>query len=281
MLKRRTAALIALALGAAGVLAGVLVLGGGAAAGSPQPARAPRPKPALMARLGVPILMYHYVNDTPPDAGSDAASLTVSKAQFEAEMEHLAEYGYHPVTMQEVYAALSGGGVLPSKPVALTFDDGGTDGYTVALPILRKHGFKATFFVITGYVGNRHCMTWSQLREMCAAGMDIESHTVRHPDLRKIDASRLASELAVSRATLAKELGVDARIISYPFGRYNETVIAAAQAAGYQAAVTTSRPGLLSVPLSSYVWQRTNISRHTSLSTFARVVSGARRVAVR
>jgi peptidoglycan/xylan/chitin deacetylase (PgdA/CDA1 family) len=80
---------------------------------------------------------------------------------------------------------------------------------------------------------------------------------------------------------LAKELGTDARFLSYPYGRYNNAVIAAAQAAGYQAAVTTNPPGLLSVPLSCYVWQRTNISRHTALGAFARVVSGARRVDVR
>jgi peptidoglycan/xylan/chitin deacetylase (PgdA/CDA1 family) len=225
--------------------------------------------------------MYHYVDDTPPDAGSDAAALTVSTAQFESEMDYLAENGYHPVTLGQVYACLAGKGSLPSKPVALTFDDGGKDDYSVAFPILRKHGFSATFFVITGYVGNRVCMTWDQLRQMQAVGMEIESHTVWHPDLRKVDAARLAGEMSQARTMLAKELGTDARFLSYPYGRYNNAVIAAAQAAGYQAAVTTNPPGLLSVPLSCYVWQRTNISRHTALGAFARVVSGARRVDVR
>lgn len=281
MFKRKIMALVALALGAAGVLAGVLILGGGAAATPSHSALAPRLRPALTARLGVPVLMYHYVDYTPPDAGSDSVALTVSTAQFETEMDYLAKHGYHPVTLREVYAALSGAATLPSKPVVLTFDDGGTDGYTVALPILQRHGFRATFFVITGYMGNRHCMTWDQLRTMSAAGMDIESHTVWHPDLRKVDSTRLAAELAESRAELARELHVDARILSYPYGRYDNQVIAAAQAAGYEAAVTTTPPGLLRAPLSCYVWPRTNISPHTSLGAFARVVSGARRVTIR
>jgi peptidoglycan/xylan/chitin deacetylase (PgdA/CDA1 family) len=284
MLRRRTAGF--LVLGMVGLVAAAVavfvLLGGAPETAAFSAASTPAgPPPALTVTQSVPILMYHYVDESPPDAGKYSAGLTVSTATFEAQMDYLAENGYNPVTVAQVYAALSGEGTLPGKPVAITFDDGGKDNYSVAYPILQRHGFRATFFVITGYVGNRLCMTWDQLREMRAGGMDIESHTVWHPDLRRVTPQRLAGEMGQARAMLRRELGTDARFLSYPYGRYNDTVIAAAQAAGYRAAVTTHRPGRLFVPISCYVWQRTNISPRTGMASFARIVAGTRKVVVR
>ena len=282
MSRKRKMGLGALAIGAAAVLAGVLLLSQAASAkapdtGHPQPSVA---APAAVGRLTVPILMYHYVDGTPPVAGPQSAELTVSTAQFEAEMDYLAINGFHPVTLEEVYAGLAGVGRLPAKPVAITFDDGGRDNYSVAFPILQRHGFRATFFVITGFVGNRVCMDWDQLRTMRAAGMAIESHTVDHPDLRSLAPARLAEELAASRAALARELGEDARILSYPQGRYNGTVMAAAEAAGYAAAVTTRLWWTSSSP-SRYEWQRRGVAPGESLAAFARGLRGPARGSVR
>lgn len=43
---------------------------------------------------------------------------------------------------------------LPSRALSITFDDGYDDNHSVALPILKKHGLTATFFICTGYLGN-------------------------------------------------------------------------------------------------------------------------------
>jgi peptidoglycan/xylan/chitin deacetylase (PgdA/CDA1 family) len=272
MFRKKITGIVVLAVGVLVVLLAVFTFSqASTAASSPSNAQSPGPPPALVASLTVPILMYHYVDEIPPATGPDSPDLTVSPAQFEAEMDYLAVNGYHPVTLEEVYAAMAGRGQLPAKPVAITFDDGGRDNYTVAFPILQKHGFRATFFVITGFVGNRACMDWDQLRTMHAAGMAIESHTVTHPDLRALDAARLAEELSRSRDALAEELGEDALILSYPQGRYNATVIAAAQAAGYRAAVTTRLWWTSSSP-SCYEWQRTQVSPGESLVVFGRAL---------
>jgi peptidoglycan/xylan/chitin deacetylase (PgdA/CDA1 family) len=191
--------------------------------------------------LRVPILLYHYVDKAPPEKGWRANGLTVRTRDFEWEMEWLQSHGYHTVTLQRVYAAANGGPALPSRPVVLTFDDGTLDNYTVAYPILRRHGFVATFFVITNYVGRTGCMTWDQLREMQSAGMVIGSHTVRHVDLTKLTPAALQVELAVSRSIIGRELGHDPLIISYPMGFQNRSVVEAARAAGYQIGVTATR----------------------------------------
>ena len=227
----------------------------------------PASLPANAKAVKVPILMYHYVDATAPRVGPHAGDLTVRTRDFLAQMDFLAKHGYHAVTLEQVYAAMVGGGSLPTKPVALTFDDGGLDDYTVAYPILRSHDFVATFFVISGSVGGPTAMTWDQLREMQAAGMAIESHTAHHGDLVASSAAALSAELNESRKTIEAELGRAPLVVSYPFGRYDDRVIDAARDAGYLIAVTTHQ-GRVLTPDSVYCWPRVHVAAMESLKGF-------------
>ena len=265
--------LIAIAVGLSSAVFALLGGPGGAPAqvgvsGPVLPATLPASAPALK----VPILMYHLVDFSPPPAGRWAAGLTVSTADFTAQMEYLARNGFQTVTLEDIYTAMAGGRALPPKPVAITFDDGYMDNYSVAFPILQAHGFVATFFVITGYVGNQACVTWEDLRAMQADGMAIESHTVDHKDLRSVDPQQLKAELAGSRETIAFHLGRTPLVLCYPSGKYDGKVIDAVQAAGYLMAVTT-RPGTQLDPVSRYEWPRVRVSPGTSLQGFILSVS--------
>jgi peptidoglycan/xylan/chitin deacetylase (PgdA/CDA1 family) len=224
--------------------------------------------PADARAVRVPILMYHYVDATPPIASPYADGLTVRTPDFQDEMKFLADKGYHPVTLDRVYAAMAGLTTLPAKPVAITFDDGGLDGYTVAYPILREHGFVATFFVITGMVGKEGTMSWDQLREMHENGMVVGSHTVKHPDLTAVGDTRLRTELVDSSAAIEKEVGVAPSVLCYPSGAHDARVMTAARAAGYRVAVTTTFGKTLE-PGSSLEWPRVRVSGHESLEEFA------------
>jgi hypothetical protein len=84
--------------------------------------------------------------------------------------------------------------------------------------------------------------TWDQLREMEAGGIEIGSHSVSHPILTNISASRLESELVESRRRLESELHHAVELFCYPNGDFNAEVRRAVASAGYRAAVTTS-PG--------------------------------------
>lgn len=224
--------------------------------------------PADAKALRFPILMYHYVDAEPPLVGPYADGLTVRTPDFEAQMKYLAEKGYHPVTLDQVYAAMAGLTTLPAKPVAITFDDGGADNYTVAYPILREYGFVATFFVITGMVGKDGTMSWDQLREMHENGMVVGSHTARHPDLRGVSDTRLRAELVDSRAAIQKEVGVAPAVLCYPSGAHDARVMTAAHAAGYRIAVTTAFGKTLG-PESPLEWPRVRVSGHEPLDEFA------------
>jgi hypothetical protein len=71
-------------------------------------------------------------------------------------------------------------------------------------------------------------MTWDQLREMHAAGMEIGSHGVHHRMLARLPRDEMAAEVAGSRTTLERELAARAQVISYPVGgpdAYSDAVI--------------------------------------------------------
>lgn len=82
-------------------------------------------------------------------------------------------------------------------------------------------------------------MTWSQLREMHAAGMEIGSHGVHHRMLSKLPLADMAFEIQYSRDTLLRELGPAVGLMSYPVGgdrAFDERVISLTREAGFAVA---------------------------------------------
>jgi peptidoglycan/xylan/chitin deacetylase (PgdA/CDA1 family) len=257
------------ALGAAGSFVGGGESGGRYSAAELAVLSSPLPVDAV--KVDVPVLMYHYVDDEPPPAGPYADGLTVRTPDFIEEMEYLATNGYQAVTLADVYLAMAGVKELSAKCVALTFDDGGLDNYEVAFPLLRQHGFTATFFVITKTVGADGQMTWEQLREMAAAGMSIQSHSISHPDLTGVSDERLKKELVDSRSAIAEAVGEPGYVLSYPAGSHDERVVEATKAAGYVMAVATDN-GVELDPASVFEITRKRIQAFTPIDTFARLV---------
>jgi peptidoglycan/xylan/chitin deacetylase (PgdA/CDA1 family) len=81
------------------------------------------------------------------------------------------------------------------------------------------------------------------VRRLIAAGWEVDSHTVSHPDLTTVPPRRLRHELVASRAYLRSHFGVPAAYFCYPSGRFDARVEAAVKRAGYRLA-TTTQPGL-------------------------------------
>lgn len=80
-------------------------------------------------------------------------------------------------------------------------------------------------------------VSWSQLQEMQAQGLDVGSHTVSHPILSTLDTNTLIRELQVSADAISAHLGKTPIGLCYPNGRLidiNPTVITYAQQTGYQ-----------------------------------------------
>lgn len=138
----------------------------------------------------------------------------------------------------------------PSKPirpssaglVTLTFDDGWTNQYTNAFPIMKSSGnMPGTFYLISSYLGSGAYMSVDQAKQIQAAGSEIGSHTVSHANLTTLDGAKLTSELADSKRKLEANFGT-VTSLAYPFGGTNATV--QAEAAKYYSSSRSTFSGL-------------------------------------
>jgi peptidoglycan/xylan/chitin deacetylase (PgdA/CDA1 family) len=177
--------------------------------------------------------------------------------------------------MERLWQALDQGAPLPPKPVVITFDDGYVDAVTTIAPALRRYGWPATFFVITGRVGERAFLTWPQIERLDREGMDVASHTVDHLPLPSLDPSRRAYELTASRRALEAHLGHPVRWFAYPIGPYDAASEQSVREAGYLLAFTTA-PGARLTAADAMAEPRVRVhGLGASLSEFAAAVTAA------
>jgi peptidoglycan/xylan/chitin deacetylase (PgdA/CDA1 family) len=110
------------------------------------------------------------------------------------------------------------------KFVIINFDDSHQSDYTYAKPILDKYGFKATFFEVCNWVEEGHhdkdiSITWQQIAALQQDGMDIEAHTMTHPNLNDLSSQAdLDYEIGQSKQCLENH-GFNPTIFAYPNGK--------------------------------------------------------------
>lgn len=202
----------------------------------------------------VPILEYHMVNTTSTEV------YNVPPQELEEQLAYLEQEGYTTISMLDFLRARKGKQQLPDKPVILTFDDGYIDNYTTLLPILEKHGMKATVFIITNDIGLEGYLSWDQLRDMQTRGIEIGSHTANHQPLANMDEAQADDELRLSKLLLEWNGIRTVYAFSYPNGSYSSETPELLQKNEYLAAVTGDA-GLNSFKTDSYLLQRINIPR--------------------
>lgn len=193
----------------------------------------------------VTILCYHRF-------GPRAAALTVTPAALESQMAWLASNGYAVIPFSRLEAFLDGREALPPKSVVITIDDGYRSTYEIAYPILRKHGFPATLFLYSDFVGAPDALTWAQMREMVASGIvEVQAHSKTHSNLavRQSDESearyreRVRREVEAPAETIRRELGVRTRVYAFPYGDVNDFVAAELKSRGISMGVTVTPGG--------------------------------------
>jgi peptidoglycan/xylan/chitin deacetylase (PgdA/CDA1 family) len=226
------------------------------------------------ASIKVPILTYHYIRVNADSRDRLGFALSVTPADFAAQMDWLAQNGYHPITTEDLYAYLNRTRGLPSKPVILTFDDGYADFYTAALPILRSHSFKATAYIVSGFVGRGGYMTPDQIREADRSGIEIGSHSVTHANLARSSVANVRAEVGDSKRYLEQLLGHPVTAFCYPSGKHSGAVANEIAAAAYHNSTTTAF-GFWHSLGDRYAWSRLRISGGEGLGDFAQAVASA------
>lgn len=213
------------------------------------------------------ILAYHSISQRRQD------SLAVRPADFEAHLRWFRDHGYQSHTLaQFVNGACDGA----RRVVLVTFDDGYADNYTLAFPILKRYGFVATIFLVSDYVDTDRTftwdlhkiddghdvdlyktLTWTQVQEMAAYGIDFGSHTCTHPELTTVIPTQASDELIRSRKDLQRRLGNEIVSFSYPRGALNPRIVGLVESSGYRCAVVT--PNRRGIPLGPFTLRRVGI----------------------
>lgn len=189
------------------------------------------------AQYVVPVIMYHKI-----DNNSAASRLSVSPESFKAQMRFLKNQHYNVVKLEDL-ARIIKKDKIPSKTIAITFDDGYENNYTSAFPVLKQLGLDATIFIIPALVGREGYLTWSQILEMSESGfITIGSHTMTHPWLPTQPVQKLDQEIRDSKIAIESRLNKGADSFSYPLGGFNKDIREKVVQAGYKIAVATN-PG--------------------------------------
>ena len=182
--------------------------------------------------IPITILNYHKVDNM-------NIALSVLPEDFDRQMAYLKENGYNTINTDQLYDYMVNGAELPENPIMITFDDGYEDNYQNAYPILKKYGFTGTIFIITDFVSNQpNYLTWEQIKEMKANGMDFQSHTASHKSMTELTEAQLKDELTKSKQTLDTQLNQDTKFMAYPTGTYNLYIAKLVNDAGYRGAFT-------------------------------------------
>ncbi len=218
--------------------------------------------------IKVPILLYH---DALPEAFYSCCSL--STANFEAQMDALVEGGFTAVSLDQIADWIEGTGTLPEKPVCITFD-GPYDGHhTWAAKILQERGLFAISYITTDWIGTPNHLDWHQLRQLEDAGvMDIQNHTLNHPDLTGLASEAVIEQVSGCSDAIFRHLeGKISLHHAYPGGAHNATVhqilrnIGVRTATTVEARKTVRTDDLMALP-------RYGVSRTTSLAGFKQMV---------
>lgn len=193
--------------------------------------------PADAARTAPWILMYHSVTYEE----HDPYLLTVSPERFAAQMAWLARSGRRGVGVRELIRARAAG--RAARLVGLTFDDGYADFARHAVPVLRRHGFTASAYVVPDLLGGHNrwdpdgprkpLLTADDVVELAAAGWEIGSHGLSHKALPGLPAGELADQARESRRALEQLVGGPVTGFCYPYGAVDRPAAEAVREAGY------------------------------------------------
>jgi peptidoglycan/xylan/chitin deacetylase (PgdA/CDA1 family) len=175
------------------------------------------------------ILTYHSISEgdsplrTPPSLFTEQVEWLRANARV--------------APLDEVVSALASGAPLPERTVVLTFDDGFSDFYSAAAPVLRRLKLPATIFLATGYCGKTNAwpgqpawveqqalLDWQQVTELAQDGFCFGAHSLTHPALPALSPAEAEDEICGSKAQLEGRTGCQVDFFAYPYGRWTPAV---------------------------------------------------------
>ncbi len=187
----------------------------------------------------IPVLCYHRV--LPNFREDSVPAYSVRPEQFEAHLKYLSVHGYQALTLHEYEAIVERMSAPPRRAVLLTFDDGFTDNFAVALPIAKRFGLALNFFICTGLVEGLvqpidlsadeaivthramnpelwRPISWDQIRAIRDSGHGVGFHSHLHNDFGQLRQEEMRADISKGLAIFEQELGFRPRAFAFPYG---------------------------------------------------------------
>jgi peptidoglycan/xylan/chitin deacetylase (PgdA/CDA1 family) len=169
-----------------------------------------------------PILTFHAVDARP-------AAISFPPRVFEHGIALLQDRGHRTLSLVELTDCIRRRASFPERSFVITFDDGYRSVYEQAFPVLQRYGMTATVFLTVGKakkkrlptMEGRSMLSWHEIKEMYRAGISFGGHTMTHPDLTRLPAELLESEVVGGKKIIEDALGSKVDTFAYPFGRYD------------------------------------------------------------
>ncbi len=199
----------------------------------------------LQSTRGVPVLMYHAFGED-----EEGDRFAISRRAFSRQLRLLGLLRYRVIGFAELTRVLRSDEAPPPRTAVITIDDGYVDNLTIAKPLLRRHRFPATVFLVSGRLGEindwteegavagRRLLSEAEATELAGDGIEIGAHTRTHPALTAIAGEERSTELVGSRQDLEALLGAPVHTFAYPYGFFSADAVAAVGEAGYEGACT-------------------------------------------
>ena len=189
--------------------------------------------------MKIPILIYHSISN-------DESNISLNISEFEKHIIYLKDRNFKTINFDQINSA-------KKKQIIITFDDGYKDLISCVLPILKKHNFNATCFIVSSLLGKKNLwdvgkknfvqkdlMNLNDTREWVDNGMFIGSHSHNHLDLTSLNNDKITYELTYSKKILEDKIGVKIKNFSYPYGKVNNLVYRKTKEI-FEKATTTNR----------------------------------------
>jgi len=221
------------------------------------------------------ILLYHRVlpkEDNLSKISPEEKVFSAKEKEFAKQLEYLYKNGWKTLYLSQLLEHMQNKASFPDKSLVLSFDDGNQTDYTIAFSLLKKFGFKATFFLTTDFIDKSGHLQKSQILKMSQEGMEFGSHGKTHRFLSTLKEEELRQELLDSKKFLEEIIGKEINLLSLPGGYHSTTVKRIAQELGFKG-ICTSKFGWNENKTDPFELKRVSLRSGDSFSYFISLVN--------
>ena len=195
---------------------------------------------AILAKREVPVLCYHHIRNVKAGESESMKSYSVSPEAFAAQMKALHDSGYQTILPDQLYEYLVYDGVLPAKPVMISFDDTDEEQYRIGVAIMNQYGFKGVYFIMTIAMNRHRYMRKEEIKNLSDSGHVIAGHTWDHHMITEYTGADWDTQLVKPKLQLEAITGKPVEYFAYPFGLWNAAAIPELKSRGYKMAFILS-----------------------------------------